>query len=258
MIEKRDKRDKNKGSSHYNFFPKNRRGSHVEVIISFIIFVTFIFFLFSILEPSIGGQKDKKNLLDSVEVAVLDRVSAEMTTITVRIITSTSQNCIELNDEITNLNIDSRIVSIGSYGNALNCYISSTDSKDLRIERESTSDNLLKIYYSSAFPTASTSSSSCQSLQRGTGYSLGLTKSGSYIFESEMINLINENYENLKSGLKIPEGVSFGYGIILSNGTSLDSTTEELSTNIYIRETPIEYVDLNGNILMGALKIKIW
>jgi hypothetical protein len=58
--------------------------------------------------------------------------------------------------------------------------------------------------------------------------------------------------------LKIPEGVNFGYGIILSNGTSFETKGEELSTNIYMRERPIEYVDSNGNVLMGALKIKIW
>ena len=73
-----------------------------------------------------------------------------------------------------------------------------------------------------------------------------------------MRDLINDDYKTLKNNLKIPEGINFGYGLVLSNGTTIESKEEELSTNIYIRERPIEYVDSQGNILMGALKIKIW
>ena len=74
-----------------------------------------------------------------------------------------------------------------------------------------------------------------------------------------MLDLINEDYETLKNNLKIPKGIEFGYGIKLSNGTTFETNREEnLSTNIFIRETPIRYVDLEGNILIGVLKTKIW
>ena len=186
-----NKRGKNKYFSHYNFFPKNRRGSHVEVIISFIIFVTFIFFIFLIIEPSVNTQKEKEGVLNNIEFEIMDRISSDMTIITVKVTSSTSQNCIELDEEITNLGIDSRIVSKGSSEQPLNCYISSADSDDLRIERTSTSDNFLKIYSSDAFAQAESSSSSCQNLQRGTNYELGLTKTDKYIFETKILDLIN-------------------------------------------------------------------
>jgi hypothetical protein len=236
---------------------RDKRGSHVEVIIAFVIFVTFIFFLFSIIQPSIGSQNDKKNILDHIEVGVIDRISEDMTTITIKV-GSSSQNCIELNNEISGLGISPRVAAKGSLGKSLNIYISSTDSDDLRIERESTSDNLIKIYYSDAFSPVSTSFSICQNIERGTGYSLGLTKTNNYIFESKMADLINEDYQTFKSNLKIPEGVNFGYGIILSNGTSIETPNPEISTNIYIREKSIQYVDMDGNILEGYIKIKIW
>jgi hypothetical protein len=44
----------------------------------------------------------------------------------------------------------------------------------------------------------------------------------------------------------------------LSNGTTIETSEEEISTSVYIKERSIEYVDLEGNILMGYLKIKIW
>jgi hypothetical protein len=233
----------------------DKKGSHVEVIISFIIFVVFVFFIFSIIEPSIQTKKDKINLIEHVEIQITDRISADLTILTVKIIGSTSA-CISLDGELSNL--DARITSKGNSGQSFNCYISSTDSEDLQIERTNTSDNFLKVYSSSAFPSLATRSSSCQSLQEGTGYTLGLTKTSNYIFESKVLELINENYETLKNNLNIPKGIDFGYGIILANGTTIETIDEELSTNIYIQEKPIEYVDSNGNLLMGALKIKVW
>jgi hypothetical protein len=236
----------------------DKRGSHVEIIISFIIFVTFIFFLFSMIEPSIGTNKEKENVLDNIEASLTDLISADMTIITINVISSTSQKCIELNNEIDGLGINSRVVAIGSSGQSFNCS-TSADLTDLRIERDSTADNFIKVYSSSAFSPVNASSSTCQNLQRGTGgYSLGLTKTSKYVFEGEMLKLMNEDCETLKDALDIPEEINFGYGLVLSNGTIIGTSEEELSTNIYIREESIKYVDLEGNILMGYLKIKIW
>jgi hypothetical protein len=58
--------------------------------------------------------------------------------------------------------------------------------------------------------------------------------------------------------LKIPKGVRFGYGIRLSNGTTFETEGENVSTNVYIRETPIKYIDSKGNISLGFLKTKVW
>jgi len=236
----------------------NKRGSHVEIIISFIIFVTFIFFIFSIIDPSINTQKDKESFLNDVEVGVINRISSYMTIITIKITSSTNQNCIKLDGEITNLGISSKVVSKNSLGQTLDCYIFSGDSDDLLIERTSTSDTFIKIYSSDAFPPIESSSPSCQTLIRGTNYILGLTKTDKYIFETKIFDLIGEDYETLKNSLNIPEGIDFGYGIKLSNGTTFETEEGKLLTNVYIRETPIKYVDSEGNILMGFLKIKIW
>lgn len=244
-----NKRGKSKCFSHYNFFPKNRKGSHVEVIISFIIFVTFIFFLFMIVEPSLSTQNDKKNMLDNIEVGIMDRISADMTTITVKV-TGGGSNCINLNNLISDLGIENNIIVKDASKETV---ISHVEGNSLQITRGSTGDTFFKIYYSKEFNGLETGSG-CPAIS----YELGLTKTDNYIFEAKMLDLINEDYKTLKTNLKIPEGVDFGYGIVLSNGTSLETNEGNLSTNIYIRETPIEYVDLEGNILAGYLKTKIW
>jgi len=244
-----NKRGKNKYFSHYNFFPKNSRGSHVEVIISFIIFVTFIFFIFSILEPSISTQKDKKNIFDNIEVGIMNEISSDMTVITVKF-ASGEQNCVYLNNIVSKSVIENKIVVKDDLGKTMS---SSINGNSLLINGES---SVSKIYYSEEFDELEPGSECLE-----TSYELGLTKTSEYIFETKVLDLIEQynNYETLKSDLKVPEGVEFGYGIKLSNGTTFETHKEEnLSINVYIRETPIEYVDLEGNILAGYIKTKIW
>lgn len=230
----------------------NKRGSHVEVIISFIIFVTFIIFLFSILQPSINSQKDKKNIFDSIERGIVDDIISNMTLATVKL-GSLPENCGSLTSFISDLEIGNNIIVKDDMGKTVN---SSVSGNSLQINRESTTDTFFKIYYSEKFDELD-ENSACT----GITYNLGLTKTSEYIFEAKVIDLIEqyEDYETLKSDLKIPENVNFGYGIKLSNGTTFETHKEEnLSVNIYIRETPIEYVDLDGNILAGYIKTKIW
>lgn len=256
MLKKGDKRNKNKCFFHYNFFPKNRRGSHVGVMVSFVIFVTFIIFVYAVLEPTINSQKDKKSILNFLELGIINNVSYEMTAGTISLTIPLGSGCIELDGGITALGIGTKIVAKDGSGATLNSYISSLDADDLRIQGTSTSENFLKVYYSEAFDEDERSSSSCTV----SGYNVGLTKTQEYVFETKIIELIGNygNYETLKSELKIPEGTEFGYGITLSNGTLIETPGEESSTNIYIKETPIQYVDREGNILIGYLKTKIW
>jgi hypothetical protein len=237
----------------------DKKGSHVEIIISFIIFISFIFFIFSIIGPSVTTQKDKEGIIDNIEFNIIENISSDVKIITLNISTTT-QDCIELDEEIINLEIGPNIVSKGKMGDSLNCYISSADPNNLKIERKSISDNFSKIYYSDAFPSITTSSLSCQLLVRGIDYELGLTKTDKYLFENKMVDLIGQynDYDEIKTNFKIPKGVNFGYGIELSNGTTFETEVKNISTNIYIRRTPIKYMNSEGNISMGFLKIKVW
>ena len=60
----------------------NKRGSHVGVILSFAIFITFMVFLYFIIEPAIRIQGDKQNILDNLERELLEKFSANLTTYT--------------------------------------------------------------------------------------------------------------------------------------------------------------------------------
>jgi hypothetical protein len=49
------------------------------MILSFVIFVTFLVFLYSALEPAIKTQKEKDSLLDFLEVEIINNMTRDLT-----------------------------------------------------------------------------------------------------------------------------------------------------------------------------------
>jgi hypothetical protein len=249
-----NKRGKDKDISNYNFFPKNRRGSHVGVIISFIIFVTFIIFLLIVAKPSITKQDNKNNIFESIEMKVIERTSASLTVATVSLEPGSTTNCVHLTDLVSYLSMEENIIVRDSSGDTVDYYI---NGNSLEINRDNLEDNFFKIYYSSE-PGFGIDQGTPQASCDETIYSIGLTKTEEYTFQDKMADLIDYDYEDLKEEFDIPKGVDFGYGLVLSDGTKIPPNEEELSTNIYIRETPVEYVSLSGEILEGYIRVRIW
>jgi hypothetical protein len=231
----------------------NKRGTHVEVIISFIIFVVFLVFILIASKPSITKQEDKKNLFDSLEFKIMEDVSSDMTAVTISI-EDNVEEWVTLDKTINDLGIEGNVIVKDSSGAHVDAYLS---GDSITIRRINPLDTLFKIYYSEEFgelnpigarPTRATN--------------IGLTKTNEYVFEEKVRALIADNYETLKTEFNVPKDMNFGYGITLSDGTIVETTPEDLRTNIstsvYVRETQIEYVNTEGDILLGYLRMKIW
>ena len=56
-----------------------KRGSHVGVILSFVIFITFLIFLFSALQPTLKIEKDKEATLEYITNSIVELSSDNMT-----------------------------------------------------------------------------------------------------------------------------------------------------------------------------------
>jgi len=235
----------------------NKKGSHVGVIISFVIFVTFMIFLYSLTKTSIRSEEKENSLLDYLKMRLIQDSSAELTTITVNLEKSSSSDCVELNGLITQLEINSRIIV---KNNNQTTTIAALNSEDLRINRIDNGDTFFKIYYSNEFPATGSSSWTCEEFNAGTDYILGLVKTEEYVFEEKFFNLIDsyENYEDMKENLKIPEGSEFGLGFIYENGTLFNIGIKDVTSDIYIKEIPVQYVSLSGDIRSGFIRIMIW
>lgn len=232
---------------------KKRGSTHVGVVLSFVIFVVFLVFLYSaLIEPTIN-QNDKNYLLENLRIKLIENVSGELTSITIDLSNNPNQNCIELGNFITKIEINSNIISKNK--NILQSYV---NGNNLRIVRES-NETFFKIYYSKEFSVLTSGGENCDIISEN-NYLIGLVRTDKYVFETKIISLINEyknNYETLKGELKIPIGSDFNFGFTYNNKTSI-ITEKDISTNIYAVEIPVQYVDKESNILLGSINIKIW
>ncbi len=252
-----NKKIESKSFSNYSFFPKNRKGTHVEVIISFVIFIVFVVFLLAASRPSIVKQQDKMNLFDSLEYDLLNEISEDVKVVSIYFPSST-ETCLTLDNSMSSLGIGERIVVENSSGKILENRVRA-NGDFITIDEITPEETLFKIYYSEEFNSPIPTGSSCNSA----GETIGLTKTDKYVFQEKIRTIIaTGDYDDLKENMDVPEDMDFTFGIVLSNGTLIEKTHEELdseiSTSIYVKDVPIEYIDLQGKINAGYLKIKLW
>ena len=255
-----NKKVKNKSFSHYSFFPKNRKGTHVEVIISFVIFIVFVVFLLAVSRPSISKQKDNSNLLDKIKYNLIEDLSSDVTVVSITVLSS-AETCLTLDHSISDLGIGERIVVENSSGKIIDNARVSSSGDYITIDGLTPEETFFKIYSSEDEEFASNIPNGLPC--NPAGESIGLTKTDSYVLQEKILTTIaTGNYEDLKTRLDLSEDVDFTFGIILSNGTLIEKTHEDLeskiSTDVFAKDFPIKYIDLNGNINFGYLKIKVW
>ncbi len=231
----------------------DKKGNHVEVIISFIIFVVFVIFILAASRPAITKQNDKSNLLGNLQNEIINKLSSDVKVVVIAV-DYPAPPCITLDNSISNLNIGNRIVVKDYLGNDVDASESAGKITLNNLEPDQTS---FRVYYSEEFGSIS-SGSACASA----GERIGLVKTQKYIFQKTIEDEIDKDYNGLKEKFNVPEKNEFTFGIILADKTLIEKPHNDLlssvSTNIYVKDKPIEYIDLNGNIKEGYLKIKIW
>jgi len=238
----------------------NKKASHVGIILSFAIFITFLAFLYSITEPAFQTQKNQKILLSYLQKELLDKSSVQVISSTITI--DSIESCVELEDLLNELKIDASNIVKDEYESITYSNLTQGNQDNLLINRINSSYNFFKIYNSIEFENMTEETiPSCQPLVIHENYSIGVTKKENYIFDVELINLINKyenNYLAFKSELKIPAGTDFAFNFESDNGTIISTSEKDITTSIYAEEVPIQYMDKNAKINYGFLTVKIW
>ena len=243
----------------------SKRGSHVGIVLSFVVFILFLVFLYSVLEPTITIQQDKQALLDYLGRELIRNFSTEMIISTITINKTVSKNCIKLENLTAEIGIDNHTIVKNEFENISLSYISDrpNEPNDLLIDRYDNQNRFFKIYNAEEFDEISENRiSPCESLDMYDGkYVLGLVRVNEYIFETKIIRLkdsYEDNYEDLRDELKIPSGSDFSFSFTNSSGWIIKTGEKNITTSIYAEEIPIQYVDKEANLLSGFLNVKIW
>ena len=236
-----------------------KRGSHVGVVISFILFILFIFFFYIIIQPAITSE-GKRNLFDYLKGQATYLFSANITEVSIIISKPNPQNCVELPDFFDKINVGDRFI----VRNDSEKFTSEKSVNNLRINRDGSL--FFRVYGSEEFDIGADTISECESLVEGSEYTIGLVKKDKNIFETKIIEFFEDyeiNYENVKKRLKIPVENEFGIDFVYANGTTISAQNEQVqaptsTVNIYVDETPIQYISRNAAKEIGTFRIRIW
>jgi len=198
-------------------------------------------------------ETQEKVIIKEIESRIINQSSANLTSATIKIKINPSESCVE----IWYINFAHRPNLIIKNKNSTT--IGSNKSGTERFKISWPNQDLLKYYYSTEpFEQPDyTTSSSCAILTSGTDYSIGFIKEEPYVFETKLLQLI-ENYESFRNEVKNLVGDDFNFGLIYDNGTTIMAFEKNFSTNVYITKVPIRYVDRYANIKSGFIKIMTW
>ncbi|VVB83934.1 Uncharacterised protein [uncultured archaeon] len=243
---------------------QNKRGSHVGMILSFVIFVTFIVFLYGVIKPMVNTGEDKKTILKEVETSVIKNISANFTSTSISISSANnpSESCVSILGLLLIPELTPPYIKVKNSDGVLqpNVYYQE-QSPTLIIDRTSQSDAFFKVYSSPEWDLIDINSGDgCASVEDA-NYQIGTIRVNKYAFEKNIEDLKKEyenHYEELKTNLNIPVGNEFGFSFRLTNGTKIETTSSLKSANVYADETPVQYIDSDANIQSGFLTIKVW
>ncbi|MDP3991962.1 MAG: hypothetical protein U1B79_01365 [Candidatus Pacearchaeota archaeon] len=233
----------------------NKKGSHVGFVISFMLFITFVIFMYLILNSRIDFGQDKANSLEYVKSEITERVSGSLTTASVDL-NNPGSNCVELSNFLGIAGIGNRVMVRSDSGNILNAGIS---GQSLQVERNG--NTFFRVYGSEEFSQTAGSLGSCQSLSEGQGYILGLVRDSEEIFESKIIALSNNytgDYEALKKDMNIGSGDEFGFIFTYADGTAIKTPGQNVTINVYVDRIPVQYIKTNAAKENGFIDILVW
>lgn len=241
----------------------NKKGSHVGIVVSFVIFVTFLVFLYTIIQPVTVRERSKDYVLEYLTLNLIGNSTGNMTTMIIDVTESTgNQDCLNMQDfpevpesERNNLLIKNSSDFIFPYEYRGN--------EDVWIQTGTNFIGILKVYFGSDLEKSPLSTATGCNPR---AYTVGYVKTFSEIFETKMVEM-NEtyyaDYEGLKAYLGIPPGTEFNFYIYDSQRSeppviSAENQEPPTDRSVFVEETPIQYSDENGNKLFGFLVVKIW
>jgi len=236
----------------------------VGVVVSFVVFVTFLVFLYTIVQPVTVRERSRQYILDYLTLNLIGNSTGNMSTMIVNVEEPVEpQSCLNLQQVINDDQIPEYMINNLVFKTSEEIFTYGINNPNIRVNTGNGFQGVITVIYSKDIvPLEYDGLLGCSPKN----YPVGHVKSYSEIFETKMYEL-NEtyyaNYEGLKAELGIPEGTEFNFYIYDSQRSEppiIKAEIQEPPTDrsVFIQETPIQYIDENGNTLFGFLKIIIW
>ena len=221
--------------------------SHIEVIISFVIFLGFISFAFYFFSPFESGRTLKASLAYSFD-EIVENVSVSLESYSVSL-----NNCGDTTISIENPSpISGNVKIIDINGDILGGI---RDGNNFCI---GTPQDFVTILISEVFPDSS-------------GTCVDITNPCSNISSSENMKILSErkieelkenyelDYETIKENFNLPGRIDFGFSIIFNDAQKIVAE-KEIPENLEVdaKKKRIEIIRENGDIEFADLIVEVW
>ena len=207
---------------------KNKRGSHISFIISFILFISFLIFFIGIIKPFEKAETGKSPLLKHLENEIIKEVSDDVLVTSALEKNGGKNSCSDIESLIDN-------------------------KKNIFSEE----NGLIKIYVSNKLLS---SEFSCTPPSK---YEIGLVRTQNYVLHSEILRLnesYNSDYKNVKENFGIPEANDFEFSFLDLNEIPIIKTKskETPPTEVLAELVSIIYLTEDAEIKTGYIKVVLW
>ena len=236
----------------------NKRGSHVGMILSFVLFVTALIFLYDIMKPATTTKDEKEKLIEQVKMSLEKELRRELITSTVRIDPSKySGECVKLNYSKFGRELSNEHLVKNFSGKVIESKI---DGESLFVGGDV--PELLRIFFAEGLECEffGKETSSCKEID-GSDY-IFTTSKKEYYFEKDLEKFIEnmeneEKYSEMKERFLLPVDVEFNL-IITLNGERKGKEKSVSGTNIFANQYPITYINSSADVNSGFFDIFVW
>ena len=218
----------------------NKRGiSHVEVIMSFVLFFGFVSFAFYFFSPFESGRTLDSSL-DYAFDEVLENVSTTLESYSVVFPTGCSDQTVKIDSAISGNYFGGTRDGTKFCGFGPGDFITILISEDFTYSAGSCNDV--------TSPCSSISSSENKKVL-----------SENKIDELKSIYDDDEKYSKIKENFNLPGRIDFGFSLVFDDESSIVAE-KEIPSNLEVvaKEDRIEIIRQNGNIEFADLIIKVW
>jgi len=223
----------------------DKKGSHVDFAIAFVIFITFIIFLFAIIRPALSHKGDNlEGFANSLSNEIIEDASVEIT-----IISITPENENDLDDKCFDLSgiqeLKDHFIGKDEDGNPLNT-----------IGRKIQASNFVKIYSFNESVFEASKSFNCG---EDISYEIDLIKTEKLVIKSKLNELVDLEENPIRNKFNIPENAGFAFNLINETQEEVFNSNKIIpDESVYSFTYIIDYLDENAQIRAGLLKITLW
>ena len=233
----------------------HRSQGHIEMILSFIIFVGFVFTLFIFFTP-VRQDTVSYASLEKTQTSLLSRVSINYNYVSIILNSTYRGSCISVNDIPS---AEGNVIVKDLSGNILTSKRTAGNGIDIRAY----GDRYYQLYFSSLFSPSSEVFTDCGSLVKNINYSEVVVSFGEDIFYEKINDTQNyylTNYNELKTELGLLNDFeflvyNFSYAVLMNETISFHKTK---SFSVLSRDIPIRALTKTGEYKDLILTIRVW